>query len=196
MKTNNLAKKALRDGATYLYRHRTLLALFLKQAIKKQVLVPLDAIRWILSQLLNQQETVRISKITSVNGGLRIQATLSVMGTFVEIKGTIFVKQITLTPEKAWVALHLHDLTIEPSSSILAGVVGLVDLQKPANLMAFLPSIPALVSATNEEFVFDFWQLPAIQKHPRIKKTIGIFGLLCPLAAVRFYEDFMILQYR
>jgi hypothetical protein len=118
--------------------------------------------------------------------GIRIAASVELMGAKMRAGALIFVEQIRLGTDELRIELRVSDVSLrllERSDSPLAALIqsGALDLEKLGNLVAVMPRRPAfLVDASGDRIVIDLKRHPAFSGE-RVERLLG---LITPLVTV------------
>ncbi|MEZ4227006.1 MAG: hypothetical protein R3B13_39065 [Polyangiaceae bacterium] len=177
-------KKAMALAATsYLANHPEEILRVVKNAVGMRVGVPLDALRWLASQLRGKRAPKDL-QLTAVPPGIRASAVVNLAGTEVRAAATVYVEHVELGAEELRFELRLANVEMklvdDGSDSPVATLLksGALDLSKPGNLAAFMPKRPAmLVDAKDDRIVLD------LSKHPKLAKSRGAARMLALITA-------------
>ncbi|MDX2054037.1 MAG: hypothetical protein SFV15_16675 [Polyangiaceae bacterium] len=170
----------------YLREHPEEILRALKNLIALRLGVPLAALRWFAAQ--PRRKGPQAVEIEAVPPGIRVAASIDLMGTPVRAGATIFIESIDLSDVEFRVAVRVADVkmkvlddTVEsPVAALLRS--GALDLSKPGNLVAYMPKRPPLlVEAKGDRVVVDLFKLPKVAKSARMRKAVA---LLQPLVTV------------
>ena len=151
----------------YLAEHPDELARIARNAKALKVGVPLAALRWLAARGKSRRLPQDV-RVEAVPPGIRLGATLEVMGAKLRASSLVFVERVRLSPEELRFELRFKEAEIElldESSSPLAALIrsGALDLTKLGNLIAVMPKRPAyLVEAKGDRVVVDLKRLPAL----------------------------------
>ena len=151
----------------YLAEHPDELARIARNVKARKVGVPLAALRWLAARGTSRRMP-RDVLVEAVPPGIRLGATIEVMGAKLRASSLVFVEQVRLSAEELRFELRFDEAQIdllEESSSPLAALIrsGALDLTKLGNLIAFMPKRPAyLVEAKGDRVVVDLKRLPAL----------------------------------
>jgi hypothetical protein len=175
----------------YLRQNPEELVRILRNATSFRFGLPLAALRWAAGKAQGKRAPKDI-EIAAIPPGLRIGASLELMGTPLRAAADIFIERIDVTPEQlrldvrlSGVSLKVLDDRIEsPLAALLKS--GALDLSKPGNLVAYMPRRPAiLVEARDDRLVLDLMRLPKLANDPRIKRLVSV---LVPLVTIQRIE--------
>ena len=162
-----LRSEVLSAVGKYLAEHPGELARIARNAAGLKVGVPISALRWLAARGKGRRLPTDVV-VEAVPPGLRLGATLELMGTKLRVSSVVYVESVRLSSEELRFELRFSDAELrllEDSSSPLAGLIrsGALDLTKLGNLIAFMPRRPAFVSeAKGDRVVIDLKKLPAL----------------------------------
>lgn len=185
-------KAVLEAGSKYLRDHPEELLRALRNLLALRFGVPLDALRFFAGRAGGKKGPKDV-ELEAVPPGLRVAATVDLMGTPVRAKATVFIERVSVTPDELRFEIRLADVSLKVSDDAPAGPVaallrsGALDLSKPGNLAAYMPKRPALlVDAKDDRVVIDLMRHPKIAKNARAIRAIS---LLAPLVTVAGIES-------
>jgi hypothetical protein len=151
----------------YLAEHPDELARVVRNAKALKVGVPLAALRWLAARGKGRRLPTDVI-VEAVPPGIRLGATLELMGSKLRASSLVFVERVRLSPEELRFELRFKEAEIsllDESSSPLAALIrsGALDLTKLGNLIAVMPKRPVyLVEAKGDRVVVDLKRLPAL----------------------------------
>jgi hypothetical protein len=184
-----LKPEMLQRACNYLVEHPDELVRIVRNLVGLRFGVPLAALRWVASQATGRRAPTDVV-IEAVPPGIRVAATLDLMGARVRAGALIFVEKIAIDSEQLRMELRLADVVLElleKSESPLAALIqsGALDLSKVGNLVAVMPRRPAfLVEASGERIVIDLKRHPALSG----QRVDRILSLITPLVTVTSVE--------
>jgi len=176
---------------SYVRRHPEELLRAARNAVGLRFGVPIAALRWAAGRI-GGKKAPRDLEIHAVPPGIRVGATVDLMGTTVRAKATVFVDDVRLDAETLRIELRLKDVSMKvlddsqdtPVAALLKS--GALDLSKPGNLAAYMPKRPALlVEARDDRIVLDLMKHPKIARDERVRRVISV---VLPLVTVRAIE--------
>ena len=185
-------KAVLEAGSKYLRDHPEELLRALRNLLALRFGVPLDALRFFAGRAGGKKGPKDLV-LEAVPPGLRVGATVDLMGTPVRADATVFIERVSITPDELRFEIRLANVSLKvpddapatPLAALLRS--GALDLSKPGNLAAYMPKRPALlVEAKDDRVVIDLMRHPKIAKNPR---TIRALALLAPLLTVAGIES-------
>ena len=182
-------KAVLEAGSKYLRDHPEELLRALRNLLALRFGVPLDALRFFAGRA--GKKAPKDLKLEAVPPGLRVEATVNLMGTPVRANVTVFIERVSITPEELRFEIRLANVSLKvsddaPESPIAALLrSGALDLSKPGNLAAYMPKRPALlVDAKDDLVVIDLMRHPKIAKNPRAARAIALLAPLLTVAGI------------
>lgn len=183
-------KAVLEAGSKYLRDHPEELLRALRNLLALRFGVPLDALRFFAGRA-GGKKVPKDVELEAVPPGLRVAATVELMGTPVRVDAKVFIERVSITPEELRFEIRLADVSLKvsddaPESPIAALLrSGALDLSKPGNLAAYMPKRPALlVEAKDDRVVIDLMRHPKIAKNPRALRALGLLAPLLTVAGI------------
>lgn len=173
-----------------------------RHALGMRIAVPLDALRWFISNTPPSKKAPQDVTITPRPPAIGIGATVDLMGTTVRAGASIRVDKIEVGEETFKVSLRLSDVTMKvlgESATPVAGLIksGALDLSKPGNLAKFMPKkSPVLVEAHDDVIVLDLMQDAKIASNLRVRGLLGTLTPVVQVSGMTTEGDFLILQLR
>jgi hypothetical protein len=164
--------------------------------------VPLDALRFVASQLLTGKKAPRDVVIESRPPGLRFGATVRQMGTTLRAQATLFIEDIETSHDSFCTTCRIEDVSLEVldgEGSPLAGLIrsGTLDLSKPGKFVGFLPKRPEfLVAAEDDRVVIDLMKIPNLKKNPTFRRVLGVLSPVIRIASITTSDDHLDVQLR
>ena len=151
----------------YLASHPDELLRAARNAVRLQFGVPLAALRWLAARGKGRRLPSDVV-VEAVPPGMRIGATLEIMGARIRASSLIFVDGVRLTSDELRIELRFGEAQLkllDDSTSPLAALIrsGALDLTKLGNLVAVMPKRPEfLVEAKGDRVVLDLKRHPAL----------------------------------
>lgn len=195
-------RAALRSAGRFIAKNPTTMLSMARHALGMRVAVPLDALRWFISNTPPSKKAPQDVTITPRPPAIGIGATVDLMGTTVRAGASIRVDQIEVAEEKFRVTLRLSDVTMKVLGESFTPVAGLIksgalDLSKPGNLAKFMPKkSPVLVEAHDDILVLDLMQNPKFATNERVRGLLGTLTPVVQVSGLSTEGDFLILQLR
>jgi len=183
-----LEPEVLRTVGSYFVEHPEELLRIARNAAALKFGVPLAAVRWLASRA---GRAVRRAPsdllIEAVPPGIRVGATLDLMGARLRASALIYVEDIQLGTTQLRVELRLSEvslLLLEGSDSPIGALIrsGALDLTKVGNLVGVMPRRPSfLVEARGDRIVLD------LKRHPLLAsgKVETLLALVTPLVNLK-----------
>ena len=183
-------RTVLEAGSKYLRDHPEELLRALRNLLALRFGVPLDALRFFAGRAGGKKGPKDVV-LEAVPPGLRVGATIELMGTPVRANGSVFIERVSITPDELRFEIRLADVSLKvaedaPESPLVALLrSGALDLSKPGNLAAYMPKRPALlVEAKDDRVVIDLMRHPKIAKNPRAIRTVALLAPLLTVAGI------------
>jgi hypothetical protein len=183
-------KAVLEAGSKYLRDHPEELLRALRNLLALRFGVPLDALRFFAGRAGGKQAPKDLV-LEAVPPGLRVGATIDLMGTSVRANASVFIERVSITPEELRFEIRLADVSLKVADdapeSPLAALLrsGALDLSKPGNLAAYMPKRPAmLVDAKDDRVVIDLMRHPKIARNPRAIRAVALLAPLLTVAGI------------
>jgi hypothetical protein len=181
-----LRKPVLTAVGKYLMEHPDELLRIARNAATLKVGVPLAAFRWFATRGKSRRLPTDVI-VEAVPPGLRLGATLELMGAKLRVSSLVFVERVRLSSDELRFELRFSDADIrllDESSSPLAALLrsGALDLTKLGNLIAVMPRRPAfLVEAKGDRVVVDLKRLPALST----ERAERLLRLIIPIVTIK-----------
>ncbi len=173
------ARQALLDAATsYLRSHPEEIIRVLRNAIGLRFGVPIASLRF----LAGREGGPKDVEIDPDPPGIRVAATLELMGTTVRAITSIFIERIKLSAEELRLEIRLEGTTLRvlgDSQTPVAALIrsGALDLTKSGNLAAHMPKLGALLGeSTGNKLVIDLMKHPKIGKNKAVRRVLGLMS--------------------
>jgi len=184
------ALPVLEAAASYVRRHPEEVLRVLRNAIGLRFGVPIVALRFLASNLDGKRAPKDV-EIAAVPPGIRVAATLDLMGTTVRASAVVIVQALKLDAETLRVEIRLREVGLKalddrqetPIAALLKS--GALDLSKPGNLAAYMPKRPALlVEARDDRIVLDFMKHPKLASDARLKRALHALSPMVTVSAI------------
>jgi hypothetical protein len=183
-------KAVLEAGSKYLRDHPEELLRALRNLLALRFGVPLDALRFFAGRAGGKKGPKDLV-LEAVPPGLRVGATVDLMGTPVRADATVFIERVSITPDELRFEIRLANVSLKvpddapatPLAALLRS--GALDLSKPGNLAAYMPKRPALlVDAKDDRVVIDLMRHPKFAKNPRAIRAVALLAPLLTVAGI------------
>lgn len=173
----------------YLIQHPEELVRLGKNALALRFGLPLDALRWLAAQFGGKKAPQDL-QIEAVPPGIRVGATLDLMGTVVRASAILYIEEVRINAAEMRFELRLADVSLKllkdaptPVATLIKS--GALDLSKPGNLVAYMPKRPAfLVEAKDDRIVLDLMKHPAVTQK-NVDKWVGLVTPFVSIGAIR-----------
>lgn len=195
-------RAALQSAGRFVVRNPLSLFTLAKHAANLRVAVPLDAIRWVISNTPPSKKAPTDVSITARSPAIQVGATIELMGSKLRASTMITIEELRVFPEEMTVRLRLQETdmkVLDRSETPVAGLIrsGALDLSKPGNLAKFMPQRPAiLVEAKDDYVVLDLLQVPKIANNFRLRKVLQRVTPVMSVAALGTDGDYLVLSLR
>ncbi|MCA9666837.1 MAG: hypothetical protein KC503_14655 [Myxococcales bacterium] len=172
-----------------------------RHAMAMRIAVPLDVFRWLVGQLGGGKGPQDVA-IAARPPALCVGATMNVMKTTVRAEVALTFNRLEFGPDSLRVTIGLSDLNLElvgDADTPVAGLLksGALDLSKPGNLVNMMPKRPpALVSATEDSIVLDFFEVPALAANPTINKVLRTVTPVANIDSIATDDDMLLIGFR
>jgi len=177
---------------TYLKDHPEELWRLLRNALAMRFGVPLAALRWLAVKGAGKKAPKDL-EIEAVPPGVRVAASLDLMGTPVRANAIVYVERVRANATELCLEIRLADVSLkvtdDTSSTPIAALLksGALDLSKPGNLAAYMPKRPPiLVDAKDDRIVIDLMRHPKFAKNEAAQRLVRV---LAPLVTVSGIES-------
>jgi hypothetical protein len=195
-------RSALRSAGRYVARNPLSIVRMARHAANLRVAVPLDAIRWVVTNTPPGKSTPTDVTVAARPPAVNLGATVELMGTKLRASSSIFVEDLRVGGEEIRVTLRLADVDMKVlgnSDSPIGGLLksGALDLSKPGNLVNFMPKKPpALIDAKDDTLIVDLMKVPKLGRNDRLRRVLGALTPVMNVAALRTEGDYLILALR
>lgn len=193
-------RAALRSAGRFMVKNPTTMLSMARHALGMRVAIPLDALRWFISNTPPSKKAPQDITITPRPPAISLGATVDLMGTTVRAGASIRTENIQISERSVKVTLRLSDVTMKvlgESMTPLAGLLksGALDLSKPGNLAKFMPKkSPVLVEAHDDLVVLDLMQDAGFANNEKVRAVLNTLTPVVQVASMSTEGDFLILQ--
>jgi len=195
-------RSALRSASRYVVRNPFSLLRLAKHAVNLRLAVPLDAIRWFITNTPPGKKAPQDVVVTARPPAIHVGATVDAMGTTLRASSAIKVEELRIDPDELRLTLRLSEVdlrVLDGEGTPIAGLIksGALDLSKPGNLANFMPKRPpVLVDAHDDLLVLDLMKVPKIAKNIRLRKVLERLTPVVNISALRTDGDMLIIALR
>jgi hypothetical protein len=177
-------------AASYVRRHPEEVLRAVRNAVGMRFGLPIAALRWLATNLGGKKAPQDV-EISAVPPGVRVAATVDLMGTTVRASAIVIIQSLKLDAETLRIEIKLREVALKclddrqetPVAALLRS--GALDLSKPGNLAAYMPRRPALlVEAQGDRIVLDLMKHPKLARDARLKRALHALVPLVTVAAI------------
>lgn len=175
----NARDALLRAASSYLRAHPEELTRVIRNAVGLRFGVPIAGLQWLASQGGGEKGPQDV-EIEPCPPGIRIGATLGLMGTTVRAVTQLYIERIRVSAEELRLEVRLEGTTMTvlgDAESPVAALIksGALDLTKSGNLAAHLPGLSRLLGeSTGNRLVIDLMKHPALGKNRVARRVLGL----------------------
>jgi hypothetical protein len=164
---------------TYLLSHPMLPLQSARNAMHRELTVPLAILRWAIDRRPPGKGPEKI-ELFAADPALGVGLVVDLFGTKLEVSSEITVESIELREDALNIALRVANLRLgAPEGSPAAMMVKSLDLSKPAALMNMMPQKhSALVDARDDRFVIDLLKIKALARNPYLKRVLAALSFV------------------
>jgi hypothetical protein len=189
-------------AAGYVRRHPEELLRAARNAVTMRFGLPIVALRWLAGNLGGKKAPKDV-EISAVPPGVRLAATVDLMGTTVRASAIVIIEALKLDAETLRIEIKLREVALKclddrqetPVAALLRS--GALDLSKPGNLAAYMPRRPALlVEAQGDRIVLDLMKHPKLARDARLKRALNALVPLVTVAAIESDPDHVDVAFR
>ncbi len=183
------SKALIHAAGGYLAQHPSEVLRAMKNAVFLRFGVPLDALRYLASQVSGKKAPKDVA-IDAVPPGIRVGATIDLMGAEVRASSVVYIERVSVSMTQARIEVRLAEVSLKllgESDSPVAALLksGALDLSKPGNLAAYMPKrSPVLVEAEDDRIVIDLMKHPKLAKNARAQRLAGLIGALVGIRSI------------
>lgn len=177
-----LGRQALLQAATsYLRTHPDELMRMLRNAFGLRFGMPIAGLRYLASN--GSGEGPKDVEIDPDPPGIRVGATVPLMGTQVRATTSIFIERIRASAEELKLEVRLEGTKLvvldDAAESPVAALIksGALDLTKSGNLAAHLPKLNGLLGeSTGNRLVIDLMKHPKLGQNKVVRRAVGLLS--------------------
>ena len=179
---------ALQAITSYLRAHPDELARLVRNALGLRFGVPVAGLRWLASR--GGESGPQDVQIDTEPPGLRVGATLELMGTMVRADTRIFIERIVMSEEQLRLEVRLEKTNMQvlgDAESPVAALIksGALDLTKSGNLAAHMPGLGRLLGeSTGNKLVVDLMKHPKFGKNRLVRRALGLVSSIITVHGV------------
>lgn len=172
-----------------------------RSALGLRLGVPLVALRW-LGQQAEKSGKVEDLHIDSVPPGLRVAASIDLMGTPIRAKADLFIDRIVFSEDELTISLRLEEIDLRMNGDASTPVAALIkskaiDLSNPGTLVSYLPDRPAILAEARENrIVLDLMRDPKIGENELIRSIVSVLTSFVTLHGVETDDNHVDVAFR
>ncbi|MEM6991545.1 MAG: hypothetical protein AAF721_13635 [Myxococcota bacterium] len=174
-----IGREAVLQAVTsYLRNHPEELSRIVRNAMGLRFGVPIAGLRWLAAQ--GDGKGPQDVSIETDPPGIRVGATLELMGTMVRADTRIFIERIVLSAEQLRLEIRLEKTDMQvlgDAESPVAALIksGALDLTKSGSLAANMPGLGRLLGeSTGNKLVIDLMKHPKLGKNRLVRRALGL----------------------
>lgn len=192
-----LSLSDVQNGFAYLVSHPEFLLRCVINAVRMRLGLPLDAVNWLLHKVAPGKLPPDLM-LTAEPPGIRISATVEVMGTRLGLAATLTVEQILFSLGSIRVELRVRDLSIKPQGdSPMVQMLSMMDLSKPGDLLSFMPMRPPMIlDAQGDLFVLDLMKLPKLARNELAQRIVAALSEVLAIREFATEDDLLVVGLR
>jgi len=179
---------ALQAITSYLRAHPDELARIVRNALGLRFGVPVAGLRWLATR--GADGGPQDVQIDTEPPGLRVGATLELMGTMVRADTRIFIERIVMSEEQLRLEIRLEKTNMQvlgDAESPVAALIksGALDLTKSGNLAAHMPGLGRLLGeSAGNKLVIDLMKHPKFGKSRVVRRALGLVSSIITVHGV------------
>lgn len=189
-----VARQAVLHAASaYLRSHPQEIARVLRNALGLRFGVPIAGLRWLAGNAGDGGP--RDVEIDPDPPGIRVSATLDMMGVDVRAMTSVFIERIRASDEELRLELRLEGTKLrvldDDAESPVAALIrsGALDLTKSGSLAANMPKVGRLFGeSTGNKLVIDLMKHPKIGKSRAVRRVLGLVSSVVTVHGVESDE--------
>ncbi|MBI3072072.1 MAG: hypothetical protein HYY84_08110 [Deltaproteobacteria bacterium] len=185
-----------RAGLSWLLTHPRFVVDATRNAAQFGATIPVDLLRWLTTLIPKGKGPERLA-VSAAPPGLRVDATINVFGTRIEVGSDVTVEAVTISPDAARVEIRVSKLSVvAPPDSPAAMMIQAIDLTNPGALANMMPNRPAfLVEAAGDRFVFDLLKVPRIAGNRVVRRALAALSGVVGVKSIRAAADAVVVSF-
>lgn len=174
---------ALQAASSFLRSHPDEVTRLFRNALGLRFGVPVAGLKWLASQGGDDPGGGRGPQDVVIDTdppGIRVAATLELMGTVVRADTRVFIDSIVMSAEQLRLEVRLEKTNmqvLDDAETPVAALIksGALDLTKSGNLAAHMPGLGALLGeSTGNKLVIDLLKHPKLGKNRLVRRALGL----------------------
>lgn len=188
----NARDALLKAASSYLRAHPDELMRILRNAFGLRFGMPIAGLRWLAAS--SGEQGPKDVDIDPAPPGLRIGATVHLMGTQVRAVTILYIERIKMSAEELRMEVRLEETkmtVLGDAESPVAALIksGALDLTKAGNLAAHLPGLSRLLGeSTGNRLVIDLLKHPVLGKNRVARRVLGLVSSVVTVHGVESDE--------
>jgi len=188
----NARDAVLQAASSYLRAHPEEISRILRNAFGLRFGMPIAGLRWLAGR--GGDSGPKDIEIDPAPPGIRVAATVELMGTMVRAVTQIYIERIRMSAEELRLEVRLEGTNMEvlgDAESPVAALIksGALDLNKSGNLAAHLPGLSRLLGeSTGNRLVIDLMKHPSLGKNRVARRLLGLVSSVVTVHGVESDE--------
>lgn len=197
----SLTSRALDAARGYLRANPQEITRAVRNVFGLRVEVPIAALRWLGSQA-EKSGKVEDLKIDAAPPGIRVAASIDLMGTPIRAGAVAFIDRVVFNEEELTVALRLEEIALKLNGEAETPVAALIksgalDLTNPGTLMSYMPSRPPIIAeAKDNRIVLDLMRDGRIGNNPLVRAAVAVLTSFVTLRNVETDDGHLEVAFR
>ncbi|MEM9459750.1 MAG: hypothetical protein AAGF11_36575 [Myxococcota bacterium] len=188
----NARDALLHAASSYLRAHPEEITRIFRNAFGLRFGVPIASLRWLAGN--GGEGGPKDVEIDPAPPGIRVGATIELMGTVVRAVTKIYIERIRMSAEELRLEVRLEGTTMTvlgDAESPVAALIksGALDLTKSGNLAAHLPGLSRLLGESKDNrLVIDLMKHPSLGKNRLARRMLGLVSSVVTVHGVESDE--------
>lgn len=185
----------LKTALHYLRENPLYLVRLAARARRLELGIPLEALRYLAKQYVSGPKAPTGLTIEAQPPAISLGANYSYMGTAIQIRSDVLIDEVRFDEDQLRFTLRLRDLSVKaPPDSPLNQFLASLPLQKPGNLVGFLPKRPPLLADAHDDlFVLDLLKVKKLAENQRLRKVLGALAEVLSVRNVRTEDGMLVI---
>ena len=194
-------RSVLQTAGRYLRSHPDEIRRALRNALGLRLGLPLDAFRWLASELMRGEAPMEL-ELESRPPGIFVAGNVELAGSLVRASAVLFIDRVVIDETQIRFELRVESMQLVPLEGKKSPLNALLratmlDLSRPGDLIEHLPGIPdVIVEAHDNRLIIDLAKVPRIAEDPRLRQIVGFLSALVTVDAVQSDEAHLDLRFR
>lgn len=188
---------------SYLRTHPDELSRVVRNALGLRFGVPIEGLQWLAGQAGGGEKGPQDIVIEADPPGIRVSATVDMMGAPVRATTSIFVERIRASSDELKVEIRLEGTRLDvmdhrvesPVTALIRS--GALDLTKSGSLAAHLPQLGSLLGeSAGNRLVIDLLKHPKVGKNKAIRRVLSVVSSIITIHGVESDDGHLDVQLR